>query len=160
MVLAPNQYRFRCIPNRSRRRVTSKLKSEKDRPVPRPCGSAASPTLSSSIKGSALVLLETLQTRRNCLKHSVEKNNNSSVYLWIHTYVRIWISFLEILKCNLNSLFGAFPLYAILLKNTSSSLSLSKSAAMTVRMGDGEAKPPFAISCPQKTYRFCLKNFS
>jgi len=33
-------------------------------PVPLPSGSAASPTLSSWIRGSALVLLETLQTKQ------------------------------------------------------------------------------------------------
>lgn len=45
-------------------RFPSKPKGQfKDgRPVPRPCGSAASPTFSSSIKGSAFALLETLSS--------------------------------------------------------------------------------------------------
>ena len=45
----------------------------------------------------------------------------------------------------LNSLFGARPPYAMLLKNTSSSLSLSKSAAMSVRTGEGLANAAVAI---------------
>lgn len=46
---------------------------------------------------------------------------------------------------HLNSLLGASPLYAMLLKNTSRSLSLSKSAAMRDRTGEGLANAVVAI---------------
>ena len=67
--------------------IQSSCLSPEDLPVPRPSGSAASPTFSSSIWGSPWSLLDTLQQRTHArMRTRIQKNAHARVHTHTDTH--------------------------------------------------------------------------